>query len=43
MTLFTNGYVNIQTPKDFDIITNKGEFCELSLVIVFYLKNISFK
>jgi len=32
MTLFTNGYVNIQTPKDFDIITNKGEFCELSLV-----------
>ncbi|MBE6510443.1 MAG: hypothetical protein J6B73_09395 [Methanobrevibacter sp.] len=32
MTLFTNGYVNLQTPKDFDPIPNKGDFVELSLV-----------
>ena len=32
MTLFTNGYVTLQTPKDFDPIPNKGDFVELSLV-----------
>lgn len=32
MTLFTNGYVNLQTPKGFDPIPNKGDFVELSLV-----------
>ena len=32
MTFFTNGFVTLQTPKDFDPIPNKGEFVELSLV-----------
>ncbi|MBQ9025491.1 MAG: hypothetical protein IJ104_03815, partial [Methanobrevibacter sp.] len=32
MTLFTNGYVNLKTPKDFEYIPNKGDFVELSLV-----------
>ncbi|WP_407381227.1 hypothetical protein [Methanobrevibacter sp.] len=32
MTLFANGYVNLQMPKDFDPIPNKGDFAELSLV-----------
>ena len=30
MTLFTNGYVTLQTPKDFDPIQSKGDFVELS-------------
>ena len=32
MTLFTNGYVTLQTPKDFNPIANNGDFVELSLV-----------
>lgn len=32
MTLFTNGYVNLKTPQDFEYIPNKGDFVELSLV-----------
>lgn len=32
MTLFTNGYVTLKTPEGFDVIPNKGDFVELSLV-----------
>lgn len=32
MTLFTNGYVTLKTFNDFEIIPNKGDFVELSLV-----------
>ena len=32
MTLFTNGFVTLQTPEDFNPISNKGDFVELSLV-----------
>ena len=32
MTLFTNGFVTLQNPKDFNPIANKGDFVELSLV-----------
>ena len=32
MTFFTNGFVSLQIPKDFDPIPNKGDFVELSLV-----------
>lgn len=32
MTLFADGYVTLQTPKDFNPIQNKGDFVELSLV-----------
>ena len=32
MTLFTNGFVTLITPKDFNPIANKGDFIELSLV-----------
>ena len=32
MTLFTNGYVSLKTFDDFEIILNKGDFVELSLV-----------
>lgn len=29
MTLFTNGFVTLQTPEDFNPISNKGDFVEL--------------
>ena len=32
MTFFTDGFVSLQTPKDFNPIPNKGNFVELSLV-----------
>ena len=32
MTFFTNGFVTLKTPEDFDYIQNKGDFVELSLV-----------
>lgn len=32
MTLFTNGFVTLQNPKDFNPIANKGDFVELSLI-----------
>lgn len=32
MVLFTNGYVSLKTPEGFDLIANKGDFIELSLV-----------
>ena len=32
MTLFTNGYVTLKTPEEFNPIPNKGNFVELSLV-----------
>ena len=32
MTFFTDGFVSLQTPEDFDPIPNKGDFVELSLV-----------
>ena len=32
MTLFTNGFVTLQTLKDFNPVSNKDDFVELSLV-----------
>ena len=32
MILFTNGFVTLQTPEDFNPVSNKGDFVELSLV-----------
>ena len=42
MTIFTNGFVTLKTPEGFDVIPNKGDFVELSLVNSTIPMNIKF-